>query len=80
LQNDPVFYAAYYNGAPTIYKLDTTFNRVLNITSYQGLVDNATTNPNEGEVKGNFNLKFINPANTAGINLSSSSFFVIMSQ
>jgi len=80
LQSSQVFYATYSGNVPTVYKLDTTFNNTLNITSYQVLVNNATTNPNLVEVKGTFNLKFIDPANPAGISISASSFFTTMSQ
>src|SRR5579872_604358 len=35
LNNNRVFYATFANGATNRFKLDTTYNNVLNITSYQ---------------------------------------------
>ena len=81
LAGSQVFYATFnQNGTLNSYKLDTTFNNVINITSYQTLDNPYTTNPNEIEIKGTFNIKFIDPNNPAGISFSNGNFYVIMNQ
>jgi len=81
LKSSQVFYATYDpSGAATIFKLDTTYNNVLNVTGYDVLVNNATLNPNEINIKATFDLKFIDPNNAAGISFTNGSFSALMSQ
>src|SRR5579872_7151438 len=42
-----VFYATYTNGVSTSYKMDTPYNNVLNITSYQSFENSGSTVPND---------------------------------
>jgi hypothetical protein len=62
LRSSQVIYRVYNNdGTVSNYKLDTTFNNVLNITAYKDLHNPATLNPDEFEITGTFNLKFLDP-------------------
>jgi hypothetical protein len=78
LNNNRVFYATFANGTTTRFKLDTTYNNVLNITSYQQLDNPATTVPNDIEVKGTFDIRFIDPNNAAGISISNATFYAVI--
>jgi hypothetical protein len=77
LHSGDVFYATFANGTETDYKLDTTYNNVMNITSFQILDQSSGVEMREAEVKGTFNLKFIDPANPTGITFSNGSFYTI---
>jgi len=78
LNNNKVFYATFTNGATTRYKIDTTYNNVLNITSYQRFDNPGSSVPNDIELKGTFDIKFIDPNNPAGISISNATFYAIM--
>jgi hypothetical protein len=81
LNSNQVFYATFNpDGTLNSYKLDTTFNNVINISGYQVLDNPATTNPNEVKFTGTFSIKFVDPKNPAGISFSNGSFFAIMNQ
>jgi hypothetical protein len=78
LTNNRVFYATFANGAITRYNIDTTYNNVLNITSYQKLENPATPTPDPVEMKGTFDIKLIDPNSPAGISISNATFYAIM--
>jgi hypothetical protein len=78
LNDKDVFYATFSNGAATSYSLDPTYKNQLKINSYLNLNNVATTNPNAIEIKGTFDIKFIDPNNPAGISISNATFYVIM--
>ncbi|MDB5136773.1 MAG: hypothetical protein JWP37_3376 [Mucilaginibacter sp.] len=80
LVGNQVYYATFANGTTNSYQIDPTFNNELNITGYQILHNPATTNPDEVKVTGTFNIKFIDPANPAGISFLNGNFFTIMSR
>jgi len=71
------YYAVFgNNGAVTTsYKLDTTFNNVLNVTSYKEMDNTNAIDQNYVLIKGTFSLKFIDPANASGISFSNGTFF-----
>ena len=79
LSGSQVYYGTFgTNGTATPYKLDTTFNNVLNITSYTEMSNQYALDQNYVEIKGTFNLKFIDPSNTSGTSFSNGSFFTIL--
>jgi len=78
LDNNKVFYATFANGTATRYKIDTTYNNVLNITSYRRFDNPGSSVPDNVEIKGTFDLKFIDPNNPAGISISNATFYAIM--
>ena len=77
LSGSQVYYALFGASGTisTIYKLDTTFNNVLNITSYKEMDNQYAIDQNYVEIKGTFNIKFIDPSNASGISFSNGSFF-----
>jgi hypothetical protein len=81
LAANQVYYGTFNpDGTLNSYNLDPSFNNEINITSYQTLDNPYTLNPNQIEIKGTFNLKFIDPSNPAGISFSNGSFYTIMNQ
>ena len=78
LNNNRVFYATFANGATTRFNLDTTYNNVLNITSYQRFDNPASIVPNDVEVKGTFDIRFIDPNNASGISISNATFYAVI--
>ena len=78
LNSKDVFYATFNNGATTSYNLDPSYTNQLKITSYLNLNNIATTNPNAIEIKGTFDLKFIDPNNPAGISISNATFYAVI--
>lgn len=78
LTGSEVFYATFSNGATTQYNLDPAYNNQLKITSYQNLDDPATTVPNDIEIKGTFDIRFIDPGNPSGISISNATFYAII--
>ncbi|MGZ3814217.1 MAG: DUF6252 family protein [Mucilaginibacter sp.] len=78
LNNNKVFYATFANGITTRYKIDSSYNNVLNITSYQRFDNPGSTVPNDVELKGTFDIKFIDPNNPAGISISNATFYAII--
>ena len=67
--NQQITYTVFSNGIKTNYQLDSTFDNSINITSYEVLHNAATTNPDPTELKATFNLRFVDPANTATVSL-----------
>jgi len=80
LHGSQVFYDIFNKGDTTSYKLDTTYNNVLNITGYEVLHNPATTNPDPIKITGTFNIKFVDPKNPTGISFLNGNFYTIISQ
>jgi len=80
LRSRQAFYATFTHGITKSYKLDTTYNNVLNITGYETLHNPATTNPDPIKVTGTFDLKFTDPNNPAGIHFSNGNFYTLLNQ
>lgn len=80
LHGNQAFYAIFNNGVTTSYRLDTTYNNVLNITGYEKLRNPATTNPDQIKITGTFNVKFIDPKNPTGISFLNGNFYTIIAQ
>jgi hypothetical protein len=80
LHSDQVFYGVFNKGVTTSYKLDTTYNNVLNITGYQTLHNPATTNPDPIKITGTFNIKLVDPKNPAGISFLNGDFYTIITR
>jgi hypothetical protein len=80
LTGNQVYYATFANGTINSYQIDPTFNNELDVTGYETLHNPATTNPDEVKITGTFNIKFIDPANPAGISFLNGNFFTIISR
>ncbi len=80
LHSNQVFYATFRKGVTKSYKLDTTYNNVLNISGYEILHNPATLNPDPIKITGTFDLKFTDPENPAGISFTNGNFYTLMSQ
>jgi hypothetical protein len=81
LAGNQVFYATFnQNGALNSYNLDNTFDNEITISSYQAPDNPYMTNTNAVEIKGTFNIKFIDPNNPAGISFSNGNFYFIVNQ
>jgi hypothetical protein len=80
LSSNQVFYATFASTGLNKYKIDTTYNNALNITGYQSLDNASTMNPNQIKITGTFNIKFIDPNNSAGISFSGGTFNTVVNQ
>ena len=80
LHSDQVSYAVFNKVDTSSYKLDTTYNNVLNITGYETLHNPATTNPDPIKITGTFNIKLVDPKNPTGIRFLNGDFYTIITQ
>jgi hypothetical protein len=80
LKGGQASYSTLLSGATNTYMLDTTFNNVVNITSYTVVHNPATTNPDQVKMLGTFSLRFTDPHNAAGLIFSAGNFDLVFDQ
>ncbi|MBS1524225.1 MAG: hypothetical protein JST19_01170 [Bacteroidetes bacterium] len=78
LQGSQAFYGIFKDNGLTGYRLDASYNNVINITGYERLSNPYSSAPDQVRITGTFSLRFINPNDPLGISFRNGSFYTLV--
>lgn len=80
LQGNDAFYGVFNNNVLTAYHLDPSYNNAIIITHYDRVNGDVPNGPYYAEIKGTFNLRFIDPNSSTGITFQSGNFYSMLAK